>query len=300
MSSQCRDGLLFAILTLLPISSVPAQERSASRKSEADKPVVAVTHRPEEDDDGWRIAETANFRLYHRHARSLAEALLENAERTRAAQQKKWFGEVGSNWSPKCRIFLYPSAEAYTQATGAPLSPGGGQTDVQAEDGRVRGRCIHLHGTRTFLLRGVVPHEVTHAVLAGRLGDQRVPRWADEGMAILAEAQPHIDVHFRTLPRWRADEALFRIRTLVEMHDYPQPRSIGVFYAQSVSLVDFLTREKGPKRFADFVREGQRDGYAASLRKHYGWNFAELERRWQRYTFDRARVREETIIDGGS
>ena len=114
---------------------------------------------------------------------------------------RKWFGETGVDWDCKCRIHLYTSGEAYSEATGAPVNPGGGHTDIRVEEKRVLSRSIHLHGSREFLLKGVVPHEVTHAVLAGRLSDKRrVPRWADEGMAILAEEQGHIDAHFRFLP----------------------------------------------------------------------------------------------------
>jgi hypothetical protein len=297
MTSQCRGGTLFVILTLLPISLAHAQSsRPAADKAGGDEPSIAVRHLGDQDD--WRVAETANFRLLHQHSRTLAEAVLRTAEHARTAQLRKWFDESGKNWEPKCRIFLYSSGEAYGEATGAPVTPGGGHTDIRAEEGRVLSRCIHVHGTRTFLLKGVVPHEVTHAVLAGRLSSGRVPRWADEGMAILAEAQPHIDIHLRYLPRWRADDALYSMRTLVEMRDYPEPHALGVFYAQSVSLVDFLTRQKGAERFAAFVRDGECDGYAASLRKHYGWSFAELDRHWRRHAFYDKKI-VETASGGG-
>ena len=303
MSSQCRGGSLLTILFLIPIASTYAQasrppsDRPTPATKTGDEPSVEVTHEGEQD--GWRVAETANFCLFHRHARTFAEAVLRTAEQTRIVQIRKWFGEVGENWNPKCRIYLYASGEAYGEATGAPVHPGGGHTDIQAEDGRVLSRRLHIHGARNFLVKGVVPHEVTHAVLAGRLSRERVPRWADEGMAILAEAQPQIEVHFRQLPRWRADRALFGTRGLIEMRDYPEPRALGVFYAQSVSLVDFLTRQKGAKRFADFVRDGERDGYAASLRKHYDWSFAELDRRWRLHAFYNYKVSDTTTTSGG-
>jgi hypothetical protein len=298
MASQCRGGSLFVILTLLPFSFAQAETASPAVNKVGDKePDVAVRHLREQD--GWEVAETVNFRLLHQQSRSLAEAVLRTAERARTAQMHKWFGEVGANWEPKCRIYLYSSGEAYSAATGAPANPGGGHTDIRAEDGRVLSRSIHVHGVRAFLLKGVVPHEVTHAVLAGRLGSGRVPRWADEGMAILAETKPHIDMHLRFLPRWRADDALYSMRTLIEMRDYPEPHAIGVFYAQSVSLVDFLTRQKGAERFASFVRDGERDGYVASLRKHYGWSYAELDRQWRRHAFYEKSVVETTTGGGG-
>ncbi len=167
------------------------------------------------------------------------------------------------------------------------------------DDGRVLSRYIHIHGSRDLVLDGVLPHEVTHAVLAGRLGGERVPRWADEGMAVLAEPRPRIDLHLRQLPRWRDDERLFHMRDLIGLRDYPEPSAIGPFYAQSVSLVDFLTREKGAKCFAAFVRDGVRDGYAASLQRHYGWSFTELDRRWQRYAFADENSAETTTVGGG-
>lgn len=285
MASQCRGGSLFVILTLIPLSLAPVEASPPDRRDAGrTEPVLEVRHLRERD--GWRVAETVNFRLLHQHSRSLAEEVLRTAERARAVQMRKWFGKAGSNWEPKCRIYLYTSGEAYGEATGAPVNPGGGHTDIRADYGRVLSRSIHVHGSRTFLLKGVVPHEVTHAVLAGRLGSERVPRWADEGMAILAEAQAHIDRHLRFLPHWRSDDALYSLRTLIEMRDYPEPHALGVFYAQSVSLVDFLTRQKGGAEcFAAFVRDGERDGYASSLRKHYGWNFAELDRQWRRHAF---------------
>jgi hypothetical protein len=300
MTSHCDGGYLLVIFTLLPLPLIHAEapqpvakktdghDRRAAGPTRTSRlpiteSIVAVQHQGEQD--GWQTAETANFRLLHQHARSLAEAVLRTAEDTRAIQMRKWFGQVGANWQPKCPIYLYPSGEAYSAATGAPIYSGGGHTDIQAEDGRVVRRSIHMHGSRTFLLNGVVPHEVTHAVLAGRLSGGHVPRWADEGMAILAETQAHIERHIRYLPRWHADNALFSMRTLLEMRDYPGPHTLGIFYAQSVSLVDFLTRQKGAECFIAFVRDGERDGYTASLRKHYGWSFAELDRYWRRHTF---------------
>jgi hypothetical protein len=289
MTSQCRGGSLLVILTLIPISFAHAETATTEA-------VVEVRHLREQDD--WQAAESANFRLFHQTSRSMAEAVLQTAERARVAQLRKWFGEVGDAWEPKCRIYLYSNAEAYGEATGAPVNPGGGHTDIRTDGDEVLSRVIHVHGARTFLLKGVVPHEVTHAVLAGRLSSRRVPRWADEGMAILAEAKAHIDMHLRYLPRMKADDVLYSMRTLVEMRDYPEPRAVGVFYAQSVSLVDFLTRQKGAERFAAFVRDGERDGYASSLRKHYGWSFAELDRHWRRHAFyDKKMV--ETMGGGG-
>jgi hypothetical protein len=296
MGSQWRGGRFFVFLSLFSLCSSLGQTLAAAGKGDAEEPAIPVSHR--DDEDGWSVAETTNFKLFHQHTHTLAETVLRKAERTRTEQQRKWFGDVTEDWQPKCRIMLYPSGEAYCQATGAAPNPGGGHTDIQHDEGRVVGRCIHLHGPRSLLVNGVLPHEVTHAVLAGHFGGQSVPRWADEGMAILAEAPSRIKLHLRYLPRWREEDLLFRMQDLISMHEYPEPRLVGAFYAQSVSLVEFLTSQKGGARsLADFVRDGERDGYAASLRRHYGWTFLELDRQCKRHAFGEAKPRE--ITSGG-
>jgi hypothetical protein len=74
---------------------------------------------------------------------------------------------------------------------------------------------------------------------------------------------------------------------LVQYADqYPEGQRIGAFYAESVSIVDFLTRKREPTVFLQFVREGMNKGYEAALKKYYGYNsFDELESDWQAFAF---------------
>ncbi len=97
----------------------------------------------------------------------------------------------------------------------------------------------------------------------------------------MTEPKEKIDQHRRNLARSHREGALYNVRDLMNMHDYPQGRQIGAFYAQSVVLVDFLTSLKGPQVFAAFLREGLDTGYEQALRKHYGLrDFNELQSRW--------------------
>src|SRR5204862_2609529 len=123
----------------------------------------------------------------------------------------------------------------------------------------------------------VLPHEATHVVLAGMFGPFDLPRWADEGIAVLAEPTEKIEQHRRNLLKHHQDGLLFGIKDLMRMESYPEPRRIGAFYAQSVVLVEFLTQQKGPKVFAEFVKDGLRQGYEASLQRHYSMTFTQLE-----------------------
>ena len=203
------------------------------------------------------------------------------------AAAKKWFGEPAPAWDEPCDVYLYATAEDYSLATGQPPQVAGHSSFGSDKDGRIAWRRIDMHCDDPNALVGVLPHETAHAVLAGRFGDRRLPHWADEGMAVLAEPRDRIDLHLNTLPRHRRDDDLFPVSELMEMEQYPGGRRIGAFYAESVSLVDFLARQKGPKTFARFMRDGLADGYESALKNDYNMNgFDDLQERWQHYAFD--------------
>jgi hypothetical protein len=98
---------------------------------------------------------------------------------------------------------------------------------------------------------------------------------------VLTEPADKVDLHRRNLTRCYQEGQLLAVRDLMGLSDYPPARQIRVFYAQSVSLVDYLSRQRTPVVFAQFVRDGLQEGYEAALRRHYGYrDFAELEQRW--------------------
>jgi hypothetical protein len=246
-------------------------------------PAVAVRHTPRQPNQSYAVAETANFRIFHNQTREVAERAARAVEATRAAMSRKWFGDDGGTWNPRCDVYLHANAQDYSRATGVPATSPGHST-INSEGERVLARRIDLHCDDPNLFVGVLPHETTHVVLAGRFGNHAVPRWADEGMAVLTEPRERIDRHLRNLPQHHRDGQLFRVGDLMRLNDYPDPRLIGAFYAESVSLVEFLSREKDPRTFARFLREGLDSGYEAALRRHYGIkDFNELDQRWQRY-----------------
>jgi hypothetical protein len=273
--------ILGSIATLLYVTSSVAAAAPATSAPAREAPPVKVTHRPPEGD--WSVAQTANFRIYHRQSRVFAEKMAQTAERTRTALLEKWFSEEPWTWAEPCELYLYDNPHEYSVATAAPpQSPA--HTRIDTDGVRILSRRIHLHGANAEMLRSILPHEVTHAVLAGRFG-QRIPRWADEGMAVLTEPSDRIASHLHLLPHWRDQGLLLNARRLLELEDYPEPRAWGSFYAQSVSLVQFLCKEKGPQTFASFLRDGLKGGYSIALRRYYGWDFTELESRWQRHAF---------------
>ena len=145
-------------------------------------------------------------------------------------------------------------------------------------------RRVDLHCESRNLLTGVLPHETTHVVLAAQFVDQPIPRWADEGMAVLSEPRELVERHLGNLSSSQQNGQTLRLSQLVQLNDYPEPRFISGFYAQSVSLVEYLSSLRGPQEFSQFLRDAQREGYEASLNRHFGIRgFTDLEQRWSQY-----------------
>jgi hypothetical protein len=260
------------------------KRRSGSSAGEAARSSVPVAVRHlGRSADGWSVAESANFRVYHNQSNEVAEQAAQVAERTRTEMQRKWFDGPGEDWNPKCELYLYATAADYSRATGVPAaSPG--HSGISMENGRVIGRRIDLHCDDPNMLRAVLPHEATHVVVAGQYGEHPVPRWADEGMAVLSEPREKVERHLQNLARCRQQGQLLNLRQLAQLNDYPDPQHISAFYAQSVSLVEFLAQEHGPRVFTQFLRDSLHGGYESALQKHYGMQgFADLEQRWARY-----------------
>src|SRR5439155_9364890 len=95
------------------------------------------------------------------------------------------------------------------------------------------------------------------------------------------EPPEKVQLHKKNLLRGLPNRELIPLANLMRHENYPEPRQVGTVYAQSVMLVDYLSKLKGPVVFTQFVRDGLREGYDAALRKHYGYQgIAELQERW--------------------
>ena len=259
------------------------QERQGAAHA-TEEAAVEVKHTPRQG-DRWGMAETMHFRVMHLQSREVGEKVARVAEAARLASARKWLGEPLAAWPTRCDIYVYNTAEDYARARNqSPQCPG--HSTMPMEGDRVLSRRIDVHCDDPNYAIGVLPHEVTHVVLAGRFPGP-LPRWADEGMAVLSEPRDRVERHLRNLPNHAQQEQLFNIGQLMQLDNYPEPARVGAFYAQSVSLVDYLTNLRGPVVFSQFLAEGMRgNSYEAALQKHYKLkSYEDLHASWQRHAF---------------
>jgi hypothetical protein len=254
-----------------PPTSAPAPSATPEQPGKVGRPAGSFGN--------WRIWESPNFRILHADD-ALAERAAKVAEAAREEQTRRWAGSSPAGpWTPRCDLYLYPTPEVYHQATGQPAdSPGFSTMGLNA--GRVVGRRINLRADHPALLTAVLPHEVTHVVLADLFADQPIPKWADEGMAVLSEPLAEQQRRATDLTRPLASGRLFRVADLMGM-EYPDGQHWPLFYAQSVSLTRFLVERGTPAQFIRFVQASQRNGLEAELKRTYQIDgFADLQKRW--------------------
>jgi hypothetical protein len=208
------------------------------------KSAISVRHLDKKT-DGFTVAETPHFRILHDQDKPIVEKVGETAEKTRARLQKKWFGAEAVDWDGKCSIYLHQNREKYSAKTKMKNTLGHMRT---IEWGGAFLRSIHLPCKEPNLVEDVLPHEVSHSVMAIRF-QGRTPRWADEGMAMLAESNPSIKECVGKLPWYRKNDGLFATEILLQ------------------------------------TREVQK-GAEPALKQYYDiQNFADLDSRWQVFAF---------------
>lgn len=231
--------------------------------------------------DGWEVVETANFRVRHKGTRDLADMIAKTAEAKRTEAFQKWSGPASGAWTPKCDVVLHPTAADYARSTGKPAD-GTGHALVKLTDGRAAVRRVDLRADDPAAVANALPRELTHVVLADLFPDRPPPKWAEEGMAVLAGSPEEISRFARTLPRCAERGEWIAVASLVAMKDVPAEKVAG-FYCESVSVVDYLVRLGGARNFTIFLREVERYGVAAALRRNYSIDGPQaLEAAWKR------------------
>jgi len=260
------------------LASGRAVLKAAQAKAKAAPPSGGPTVSPILAADG---IETASFRVHHGGNRELGEAVAKAAEASRKQIFERWSGPPGGAWQPKCEIVIHATADTYAKATGRSASLTGHAT-IRLTNGRATERRIDLRADDPAMIDNALPRELTHVILADLFANTPPPKWAEEGMAILAGSPGEISRYTRTLPRCARDGELRTLNALFNLNDFPADKITG-FYCESVSLTEYLIKLNGERNFKIFLGDAQRYGVAQALKRQYGFNSPQaLEDAWKR------------------
>jgi hypothetical protein len=157
-----------------------------------------------------------------------------------------------------------------------------GTCRISYHEGRVTNRQIHLCLDSVSGRPTALGHEITHVVFADHFSERHLPRWADEGIAMLSDLPEKKEMFRRAVRRAIENRSCLTLTRVLQERDYPASSRMPVFYSQSLSLVEFLAELDAPARILDFVRLSQAVGYEDAVRRVYRLeSMAELERLWR-------------------
>ncbi len=240
--------------------------------------IQSVTARGE-----WLVVETPNFRVWSRLDRQQLITLARRCEQVRGELQSKWLPQVADEtWTPKAEVVVHRTVGEYRRATGNGSDGSSGSTTVTLEHERVVQRRIDLRSDAEEWSTSSLPHEMTHLVIADRFTRRQLPRWADEGMAVLAES-PAKQLKRRQAALTDGSRGTFSPVDVLRQNGYPAAQRHAGFYAGSAELVAFLVQRKGAETFLAFVESAMTEGAEQALRTFYGIDgFAGLQKELKR------------------
>jgi hypothetical protein len=212
--------------------------------------------------------ETPNFIIETKDARQ-AEQYGKAAERFRRDLAIEWLGEEMPRWGDRCPI---------TVEVGSRLGAGGATTFV-FDHGEVFGWRMTIQGSHERVLDSVLPHEITHMILASYFR-QPLPRWADEGASTSVEHISERTRHRKMLQEFLREDRGIPFNVMFAMKEYPS--DIMPLYAQGYSLSEYLIQQGGKRKFLAFLDSGlQGERWGEAVSHHYGSaNLGVLQNAW--------------------
>jgi hypothetical protein len=255
--------------------------------------LTAIARQPASTAPRWcartGAAESASFRVVGAASPEDAVRLAEDCERLRTRFASEWLDANADKtkdgfapWRPRCDVVVHEAESGYLRAVGVAGRRTRGSSLVQFQGADISARRIDLLRTTDGSATNALPHEMVHLVLADRFGDTPPPRWAEEGIAVLADPPAKRAGHDRDLLAAHSRGRLPRIASLLASQEYPANNDRAAFYGQSARLVRLLLGQGPPRELCQFIDAARSDGTEAALRGVYNLNgFAELERLWQ-------------------
>jgi hypothetical protein len=198
-----------------------------------------------------------------------ARQYAETSERLRRELAESWLGKAMPRWASPCTMRV---------RVGPHLGAGGATTFI-FDRGEVYGWRMTIQGSHERLLDSVLPHEITHMILATHFRCP-LPRWADEGAATSVEHVSERTRHRRMLVKFLQTGRGLPFNRMYALREYP--RDVMPLYAQGFSLAEYLIAKGGRRKFIDYLGEGLKtNDWATATRRYYDiQDLGRLQQQW--------------------
>ena len=219
-------------------------------------------------------AQTQNFIIMDAPSTAFASQVGKEAERFRRELAQHWLGKELPPWPSRCVLRVV-----------AGNIPAQGVTTYRPYPGYVGDFQMEVVGTEQRILDSVLPHEITHTVLATHFG-RPLPRWADEGISTTVEHIAEKSKHETKLREFLGTRRGIPMNVMFQMTEYP--KEMLTLYEQGYSVCRFLIEQRGPQEFVRFLETFMaRRSWTQAVQVHYEYeSLKELQDYWLAWVAD--------------
>jgi hypothetical protein len=233
--------------------------------------------------NNWRTEKSTHFIVYYKNAsEDFAKQVADKAEGfyNRIADDLGFRRYDFWLWDKRAKIYIHNDAGDFQNATGQPAWSAGAAIPTS--------KIIHTYPYAERFFDTILPHEMGHIIFREFVGfyNPAVPLWLDEGVASYQE-------DFRGA--WARDllrhaitvNSLMDLNELanVNPHLMQDTHDVNLFYAESVSIIEYLIKEFGKDSFVSFcqVLRDKKNLERAIASTYPIQNLNELNQKWQKY-----------------
>lgn len=181
-------------------------------------------------------------------------------------------------WNNRAKFYIYNDSEDYLKNTNQP-SWSAGAVDY-------RGKIVKTYPQMSGFFDSLMPHEMGHIIFREFIGNKTaVPLWLEEGVASFQEKSKRL-VADKVVRQAISNKKFIPLEELskIDIRNTTDREQVELFYAEAVSVVNYLISEFGDERFAWFCRD-LRDGEKVDEAL---WRFSmrgvsSLNKKWKDY-----------------
>lgn len=252
--------------------------------------IVSAQQIPSVDKEKWGEVRGTHFIAYYQvDDKTWANDVVKYAERYYESIAK----EIGYarydnfwTWDQRVAIFLYPDHEQFIKETGQPEWSSG---SVIRHKNLYATRIILSYRQENGFLDGVLAHEISHLMIRDFIGvGVDIPVWLDEGIAQLNEKNKKRWARYFLKPQLKENKFIPFVEIMTyNVYKETDTFRVAFFYAQTVSMVDFLIDKYGSQNFGQLCSELKKGkSFEEALINAYAGFISSLddyEKKWLRY-----------------
>ena len=238
-----------------------------------------------EQDNDWKLAKGIHFIIYHKDLpdRFILQTL-EYAEdyyrdityNLGFSRDKFWLDEN------RAKIYIYKDSQDYVLATGMPEWSGG--------RAKWQEKTIETFAWSSNFFNSLLPHELAHIIFREFAGiGANIPLWLDEGVAGFQELVNRAKSK-RIVKDALKNKTFIPLGELskIDIRTMDDKEKAALFYAESLSAVEFLIKQFGTSRFYDFTQALNKgksldDALNDSYKEVEIRNLEDFNNRWMRF-----------------